>query len=59
MLNLHNLYPCTIAPKVLYVLTFVFNFNFELYSINSGAVDCTTGASIIYRSLLKDDRMSR
>ena len=33
--------------------------NFQLYSINSGAADCATGASIIYKSLLKDTRMSR
>ena len=42
----HKLYNCSF-------------FNFQLYSINSGAADCTTGASIIYRSLLKDDKMSR
>ena len=25
------------------------NFNIQLYSINSGAADCATGASVIYK----------
>ena len=39
-------------------LYFCKHIYFQLYSINSGAAVCATGASITYISLLKYDRMS-